>query len=430
MRPGDRLPPQRDFAHRQGVAASTAGRAYAELRRRGLVTGEVGRGTFVRLDPRPPSTATVEPVGAGLIDLELIVPILPGQGAMLGEALAALARRPEALGAALRPVGVAADAGRREAAAEGVARGGWRPAPEGLRFAGNGRAALAGALAAIAAPGSRVGFEALTYPVARAIAARLGLVPIPLAVDEDGLLPGAVEAAHRTGGLAAVYLQPTLHNPLGTTMPQARRGEVAAMLRRLGLIAIEDVVMAWLAADAPPPLAAFAPERVVLVDSLSKRVAPGTTLGVVAAPPGEIADRVGAALRGGAWGPTGLALDLGLRFLGSGAVARLEAAKRRDAAARVATAREVLAGLSVRGAPTSYHLWLELPGPWRAEAFAAAALRAGIAVTPALAFATGAAHAPPAVRLALAAPAPEQLRVGLQTVVALLRRGPDGDEGD
>ncbi|MDF3149595.1 winged helix-turn-helix domain-containing protein, partial [Streptomyces sp. T21Q-yed] len=51
LKPGERLPPQRVFARRRGIAGSTAGRVYAELVRRGLVVGEVGRGTFVRAAP-------------------------------------------------------------------------------------------------------------------------------------------------------------------------------------------------------------------------------------------------------------------------------------------------------------------------------------------------------------------------------------------
>ncbi|WP_218577245.1 GntR family transcriptional regulator [Phytohabitans rumicis] len=48
LRPGDRLPPQREFARARGIASSTAARVYGELVRRGLAVGEVGRGTFVR----------------------------------------------------------------------------------------------------------------------------------------------------------------------------------------------------------------------------------------------------------------------------------------------------------------------------------------------------------------------------------------------
>ena len=52
LKPGDRLPPQRNFAYERKIAVSTAGRVYAELLRRGLVVGEVGRGTFISGDAR------------------------------------------------------------------------------------------------------------------------------------------------------------------------------------------------------------------------------------------------------------------------------------------------------------------------------------------------------------------------------------------
>ncbi len=45
---GARLPPQRDLADELHVALTTVTRAYTEAERRGLVSGEVGRGTFVR----------------------------------------------------------------------------------------------------------------------------------------------------------------------------------------------------------------------------------------------------------------------------------------------------------------------------------------------------------------------------------------------
>jgi DNA-binding GntR family transcriptional regulator len=47
LMPGDRLPPQREYAYERGIAVSTASRVYGELLSRGLVVGEIGRGTFV-----------------------------------------------------------------------------------------------------------------------------------------------------------------------------------------------------------------------------------------------------------------------------------------------------------------------------------------------------------------------------------------------
>ena len=57
LKPGDRLPPQRTFAYERKIAASTASRVYTELLRRGLVIGEVGRGTFVSGESRQPMKA-------------------------------------------------------------------------------------------------------------------------------------------------------------------------------------------------------------------------------------------------------------------------------------------------------------------------------------------------------------------------------------
>ena len=45
---GTRLPTHRDLAWRLKMTIGTVSRAYAEAERRGLVAGEVGRGTYVR----------------------------------------------------------------------------------------------------------------------------------------------------------------------------------------------------------------------------------------------------------------------------------------------------------------------------------------------------------------------------------------------
>ncbi len=47
LKAGAKLPPQRDLAFDIGITIGTVGRAYALARERGLVNGEVGRGTYV-----------------------------------------------------------------------------------------------------------------------------------------------------------------------------------------------------------------------------------------------------------------------------------------------------------------------------------------------------------------------------------------------
>src|SRR6516165_3962701 len=102
LKAGERLPPQREFAYERGIAASTAARVYAELLRRGLVVGEVGRGTFVAGEAALLPALRQEPF-EGRIDLEFNFPTLPDQAALIAKSLAAW-QRPAMLAAALSPV--------------------------------------------------------------------------------------------------------------------------------------------------------------------------------------------------------------------------------------------------------------------------------------------------------------------------------------
>src|SRR5262245_1728040 len=51
LQPGDRLPPQRDLADALAMTLGTVTRAYQAAAKRGLVAGEVGRGTYVLVPP-------------------------------------------------------------------------------------------------------------------------------------------------------------------------------------------------------------------------------------------------------------------------------------------------------------------------------------------------------------------------------------------
>jgi DNA-binding transcriptional MocR family regulator len=424
LRPGEQLPTQRAFARRRRIAVSTAGRVYAELVRRGLVVGEVGRGTFVRAgDAAPRGVPLAEPAPAR-VDLELNYPVVPEQSALLGSALAPMLRA-DALDAALRPVGAAGTAAAREAFAS-LASG---PAPgtsvagDELLFAGNGRQAIAASLAALVPPGRRLGVEELTYPVVKAIAQRLGITAVPLPMDESGLLPDSLAAVHRATPLHAVYAQPRLHNPLGATLDPERREALAAALRALGLPLVEDAIWSFLRPGVAP-LAALAPERTIVVDSLSKRLAPGLSTGFLVVP-APLRPAVAASLRSTGGSPSGFALEAAVRWIGDGTVEAIATAKRADAGRRQALARRILADRRLLADPCSYYTWWHLPQPWRAETFVAAAAREGIAVTPGAAFAVGAGAAPTAVRIGLASPPLPVLEQALRVLAELAAATPE-----
>jgi DNA-binding transcriptional MocR family regulator len=415
LKAGDRLPPQRSFAYERGIAVSTASRVYTELLRRGLAVGEVGRGTFISGDVRRDVETLTEPREAR-IDFEVNYPLLPQQWAMIAKSLAGL-ERVDALEAALRSSTSAGTKGARNASAAYLARKDWTPQPEQIVFTANGKQSIAAAFAALVPAGGRCGVEALTYPFVKSIAARLGVTLVPIAMDEHGARPDAIQKAHREAHLSALYIQPTIQNPLGVTMPPARRADILRVAEKLDLTIIEDVVYGFLADETP--LAALRPDRCLVLDSLSKKVAPGLALGILVAPP-RLRESVMSAVRTGGWIASGHALAAGQRLMADGTVAELTRLKRLDATRRQQIAARLLAGYQIAADTRAYHLWLTLPPHWRSQTFVAAAARRGIALTPSTTFAVAHGHAPNAVRLALAPPSLEQLESGLRTLASLL----------
>jgi DNA-binding transcriptional MocR family regulator len=415
FKPGDRLPPQRTFAYERKIAVSTASRIYTELLRRGLVVGEVGRGTFISGEAKREIAAPSEPRGAH-IDLEFNYPTLPTQSALIAKSLEGL-DRPEALDIALRQATGAGTPNARNISAIFLSRQNWSPKPEQLAFTANGRQSIAAALAALVPTGGRCGVEALTYPFIKGIAARLGVTLVPLAMDEAGVRPDAVQKAHREAHLSALYIQPTIQNPLGMTMPPSRRSDLLRVVEKLGLVVIEDAVYIFL--DDAPPLAALAPDSCVVIDSLSKKVAPGLSLGFIVSPL-RLRESIMASVRSGGWTASGYALAAGQRLMSDGTASELSRLKRIDARQRQQMAADRLSGFTIQTNDKSYHLWLTLPPHWRSQTFVAAAARRDIALTPSTTFAVTPGHAPNAVRLAMGAPTMEQLDVGLRTLSGML----------
>ncbi len=417
---GERLPPQRTFAFEHGIAASTAGRVYGELLRRGLVVGEVGRGTFV--SGRKAETR----LGGELerhetrIDLDFNFPILPDQATQISASLANL--HAHGMDQALRPPTASMLAHARQITAAHLARGNFVPSPANIAFTAGGRQAIAAAVSTLVPTGGRLAVEAVTYPMVKGIAQRLGVVLVPIPIDAEGLDVAALVKSHQQHPLSAVYVQPALHNPLGMSLSNKRRAALAAFAKTADVPLIEDHVYGFLG-DAEP-LAVLAPKHCFVIDSLSKRIAPGLPLGFILAP-ADTSAKLLSVVRGGGWSASGYGIAAGSCVMADGTAAGIESNKRSDAAVRQRHTKEILADFDVRGDQRTYHVWLVLPPEWRADVFTSIAARHGVAVTPSSAFTVVPGHTPNAIRLALGAPTVDGLIEALHRLRRLLVSVPE-----
>ena len=422
---GTRLPPQRDLAYRLGVTVGTVSRAYALAAERGLVNGEVGRGTFVRIPTR--STGRANPVcdgGDDMIKLTVNAPPDASYGAVIAERLAEIAARPAATADLWTYTPKQGFPEHRAAAARWIAGVGLDAAPDQTIITGGAQQAIAVAFAALTRPGDAALSEALTYAGVCHVAERCGVRLDGVAIDEEGVLPDALDAACRAGGARLVFVTPTAHNPSTATMSLGRREAIVALARRHDLIVIEDDVYGRLPEQRPPPIAALAPERTVYISSGSKSVAPGLRVGILLSPP-HLLEPIAHAQHDLFLTCPPLMAELFARLVTDGTAERLAARQRLEATVRQRIAREVLGDRRYRAQPTSYHLWLPLPAPWRTTEFVAAVAERGVAIDPGTAFAVDRARAPHAVRVSLSAAAGhDRLRRGLQILAETLDQTP------
>lgn len=414
LTPGTRLPTHRALAAREGLALVTATRVYAELETMGLVSGETGRGTFVREALLPRSLGIEQQAAAaGMLDLNFNYPSLPGQADLLRSALRQLASSGD-LEALLRYQPHGGRPHERETVARHLASRGLTVSANQVAIVDGAQHGLATTVMALLQPGDVVAIDALTYPGFKVLAEahRLELVPIPAAGQGPDL--DALEALCKRRHVRAVYAMPTLHNPLGWVMGASRRRQLVAIARRHGLLIIEDAAYAFLAPNPPAPLAALAPEATIYVSGLSKSVATGLRVGFVAAPAAWVS-KIERAIRATTWNTPGVMTAIACGWLDDGTVARLEAEKRRDAVTRQAIAAEVLTGLRCVRHPASYFVWLLLAEEIRADKVAMALMSDRISVSTAEPFATTA-QVPHALRLALGSVELDTLRDALEKV--------------
>lgn len=427
LRPGMQLPPQRELASALGVDLTTISRAYAEAQRRGLIAGQVGRGTFVRARSDGATNEGLRAADDAPVDLSRNFP----SSAVIEEAERALAKTLEQLPASRTFAGLLdyqAHAGRlahREAGAEWVARQGVRQPPEQIVITAGAQHAMTVILMAYAPAGTKVMAESLAYPAFNALAERFGLEVIGLPMDDEGILPDAFRAACRSGG-RLLYCTPTLQNPTTATMSAGRREAIARIADEFGVFIVEDDVHGGLPREAPPALSSFLPDRSFYIATLSKTVAPGLRIAYVAAPGERATAQVTAGVSATSWMAVPLMAEIAARWIRDGVADRLLAAHRGEANERQAIAADLLAAFDWRAHPEAYYGWLSLPDGWSTAEFVMQARRRGVIVTPSDAFATGGVTSPAAVRLSLcAAPSPAALARALEQINLLLDSGPN-----
>lgn len=421
LKGGARLPTHRDLAETLSLDVTTVTRAYAEIRRRGLVAGKVGNGTFVQdVTPDSPASPSLTPNDGRFIDLShnfpSTAPVLPGLRQLREEIL----RNLDLGGLIGRQVDVGT-LSHRAAGASWLSGFGVESTSEDVVITAGAQHGLMIALAALTRPGDTVLTEEMTFYGMRSAADMLGRNLAGVATDEQGLLPDDLAEKCQSLGSRVLYCTPTLHNPTTAIMSAARRKAVVEVCLDHGISVIEDDVYGFLVKPQRRPLWADLRNQCIYVTSLSKCLGPGLRVGYLRVPT-HLRRAVGVTLRASTLMAGPIEAEIAARFIHGGDARRLADEQRARMEALQMVVKDVFHGVKHDAKPSAYHVWLHMPAGWHSRVFAAEARLNGIGVTPASFFCISPTHRIDAVRICLsAAPDDRLLRRALQTILSILQ---------
>ncbi len=430
LKPGTRLPTVRNLAYDMGINMGTVYRAYTLAEQQGLVSKELGRGTFVR-DITGDGQNLVSPNAAadetGPVDLTRNEPPFVPLDAMLRQSLADISRD-SPLDGMLEYGHSQGLARHREVLARWMHQSqGFDADPDRLVITGGAQQGLTIALGALTNPGEIVLVEELSYPGVRNLARFFGLDLKSVQLDGEGIIAEDLDRVCKETGARVLYCMPHAQNPTTATMGAARRAEIAAVAQRHGLMVIEDDVNAHddrnhshedTNAERWAPLASEMPDSVVYISSLSKIIAPGLRVGMIAAPP-SVFDEVLAASQTTSWMAPPLMAELACLWIRNGTARDLVIHRSGITAALQKTAADVLAEVPYHWHPANTHLWIPLPPPWSSREFVETAQARGVQVSPSTQFAIDPATVKPGIRACLSEMPDARLRRALGTVAEL-----------
>jgi DNA-binding transcriptional MocR family regulator len=412
--PGAKLPPHRDLAHRLGIGIGTVTSVYSEAARLGLVTATVGRGSFV-------ADSAAQRGQAGPLVMGRNIPPLHFTRRRFSAALGKLRNNADLFD----HLDYAPPAGHEPHRRTGVTWLRQTSAMENVDWrrvvvTTGAQQAMTLAIDTLCKPGDTILTEAATYFGIRSIAQAGGYKVRGLAMDKEGLLPEALEEA-AAAGARVLYTLPTLQNPTGRIMSEARRADIVRIARAHDIWIIEDdIYSAFAMGNASAPLSALAPERSFYINGTSKALAPGLRTGYLVAPDQDHFDRILQLIRARIYAPATMGAMVASQWIEDGSAAEIVAEIQAEMRSRGEIAARLLGDAMERpGDIRCPHIWLPM-NELAAERMAARALRGGVEVTPPSAPLVDA-NALSGIRLCLGAAAnAAELENGLTTIAHLL----------
>lgn len=281
------------------------------------------------------------------------------------------------------------------------------------------------------ARGDTIITEAETYQGALNRWTRRGVNAVGIPLDRDGMRMDALAATlddlkRRNIRPKYIYTVPTVQNPTGTILSEARRHDMLRLAEQHGVPIFEDDCYADLIWDAKRPPAVYAMSRhggVIHIGSFSKSIAPALRVGFIVADWSLIARMLALKTDAGSGA-------LEQMVLGEYCPAHFDAhvpALTRGLRKKLETLMEALneqfgTAAEFDDPKGGIFLWVKLPDQVDTMKLYQSALAAGVAINPGPEWTTDKAYGKSRTRLCFANPSHEAIRAGVAALAEVCRR--------
>lgn len=421
LKPGDRLPPQRELADYLDLHLSTITRTYKLCEKRGLLCAKVGQGTFVASDVHTSDILLYSQEYTDLIELGTVHPPYHENEDII-KFMRRVFLQPD-IKNFLEYKSPAGTEMQRKTISQWLKKIDVNVSSENVLLASGSQNAICAILLGLFHAGEKIGTNSHSFSGLKSVAKMVGVQLIPLPERDGVLVCEELERFCKAENLKGLYFVPEYHNPTTHSLTDNERTCIGTIAKQLDLIIIEDGINRMLRDTAQLPLFAYAPEQTIHIFSVSKFLCPGLRMAYISSP-SRFKSALDTALYNMNLMVSPLNAEIVNRIFNSPMLDTIVKEKRCELRRRNNMVNELLEKYEVYGEDTCSFRWLMLPPQWKnGMEFQQFAKKMGIQVFCAEKFSVGNVISPKAIRICISAPSTNEiLETGIEKLAKALER--------
>lgn len=280
---GDRLPPQRIIANYLGINHGTVTRAYKLCEEKGLLSGIVGKGTYVSSNAGLPVHLLTDHNDENIISLGMVLPLYE-TNTFIEKQLKSINELMD-YNIALKYCPPEGHIKHRYIAAKWLNQYKVETSPDNIIITSGTQNALSIILVSLFSKSDRIIVDELTYTGLKSLAKYLGIILIPVPSDNSGINIELLEQTCKRENAKGIYLMPDCPNPTSITLDEEKREEIGKIISRYNLLLIEDGACSFTIENKLRPISAFVPDRGFYIYGTSKALNPTLRISYIVSPP-------------------------------------------------------------------------------------------------------------------------------------------------